>query len=367
MGFAAVNGLDPFLQAPATAAIAVLKLFMYFAAYLRMTRFTSPGVPIKGCTIDQYISHVVDHLTTHEYVDGGHACRSRRLALQLAGYTVADNEGKTKRLMQKIPLTYPLVVLLRIKAATVYKGAALLAMNAALALAYGLSLRPGEYSVTGKQIPLHKQVNATNCFFIFKGDVCVNVCDPHLYPPDEEPLSFLCSIDKVKNQRTGEGGPRAVSAAPSPTPEFFCCVRELFLYFRAFPGRRESLALASHGPAIRQSDIRELCRSVAVDLGVDPARLLPHSFRFGVLAQIELEADERKEQQGGWLSKAGMRVYVTKAWAHANAIRHLVHDHSLCPLTHTLMIFSDHSEATIYAPSDVAAGMDGSYTGYSDM
>jgi hypothetical protein len=31
------------------------------------------------------------------------------------------------------------------------------------------------------------------------------------------------------------------------------------------------------------------------------------------------------------------------------------------------MIFSDHSEATIYAPSDVAAGMDGSYTGYSDM
>jgi hypothetical protein len=264
---------------------------------------------------------------------------------------VVDAAGKTKRLEQKIPLTYPILVLMRKKARTLHHGAHFLAISAALSLAYGLSLRPGEYSDTGKWIPLEKQVSATNCFFIFAHDVCVNVCDPDLYPPLEKPLSFLCSVDRLKNQRQGEGGPRAVSAAPNPTPDFFCCVQELFAYFTAYPGRRGHLAMASHGTAVKQADIRALCRLVAVDLNLDPARLLPHSLRSGVLAQIELEPDERKEQQGGWLSKAGMKTYASKCLAHANAIRHLIHDHTLCPLSYSLMIFSDHAEGTVYAPS----------------
>ena len=351
MDFAALNGLDPSLQEPATAAIPVRKLVMYSAAFLRTTRFTSPDVPIKGVAIDQYVSHVVDYLTTYDLLPSGQSCRSHRLSLQLEGYVVADSEGTTKRLEQKIPLTYPILVLMRKKARAIFGGAHLMAICAALSLAYGLSLRPGEYSDTGKRIPIAKQVCATNCFFIFAGDVCVNVCDPHLYPPDEEPLSFLCCIDKLKNQRHGEGGPRAVSSAPNPTPEFFCCVHELFVYFKAFPGRRGCLALAAHGVAVKQTEIRELCRLVATDLNIDLARLLPHSLRFGVLAQIELESDECKEAQGGWLSKAGMKVYASKCLARANSIRHLIHDHSLCPLSHTLMMFSDHAEGTIYAPS----------------
>jgi FkbM family methyltransferase len=93
------------------------------------------------------------------------------------------------------------IKLMRKKARALYDGAHLMALNAALALAYGRSLRPGEYSDTGKWIPLEKQVSATNCFFVFASDVCVNVCDPGLYPRGEKQLSFLCSIDKLKNQR----------------------------------------------------------------------------------------------------------------------------------------------------------------------
>ena len=51
-------------------------------------------------------------------------------------------------------------------------------------------------------------------------------------------------------------------------------------------------------PTVSLSSRRTFVNSVAfvaIDLNLGPARLLPHSLRFGVLAQIELESGERKE------------------------------------------------------------------------
>ena len=84
-------------------------------------------------------------------------------------------------------------------------------MRAAIAVAYGLSLRPGEYLTQIDDTPLEKQMNASDCFFVFNDDECINVCDPQLYPGGRQPSYFLCMFRKLKNsRRSGSGGPRAV-------------------------------------------------------------------------------------------------------------------------------------------------------------
>jgi len=149
-------------------------LALYFAVHLRSTRFPRPGVPIKSVTIDQYITHVAEALVTGEYILRGPDLRSQRLTMLLDGYARDDDVGPL-RLSQKIPVTYPIACVMRRVADTWHGGAEQLAMRAAIAVAYGLSLRPGEYLAQTDGTPLEKQMNASDCFFVFKDDECINV------------------------------------------------------------------------------------------------------------------------------------------------------------------------------------------------
>jgi hypothetical protein len=86
---------------------------------------------------------------------------------------------------------------------------------------------------------------------------------------------------------------------------------------------------------------------VAKKNGLDPSRFVPHSFRSGAQAQMEFAADERKRQQGGWLSD-GFRTYARKALHHAYAITDELHDPTACPLAQTVVLFGDLSEGAVY-------------------
>jgi hypothetical protein len=311
------------------------------------------GHPIKSVTIDQYITHVADYLVTNEHILSGGELRSRRLSMLLAGYTASDDVGVPLRLRQKIPMTYPIACIMYRLAATMHAGAKRLALRAALALAFGLSLRPGEYLVMEEETPLSHQANASNCFFIFNDDECVCICDPHLYPVGRTPSFFLCMLTHIKNDKKGEGGPRAVGRAPDPSPDHFCCVLTLFEYFKAHPGRRETLALSAHGPGVAWSEMRTLCHLAASEAGIDPTRLVPHSARAGALAQYERESDATRQLQGGWLTLAGMRAYARKALGHARAMAEVLHDFTVCPLAQTRMMFGAHP----MGPSGVDPGL----------
>jgi len=218
-------------------------------------------------------------------------------------------------------------------------------MRAAVAVAYGLSLRPGEYLTQAEDTPLEKQMDASDCFFVFDDDECINVCDPHLYPVGRTPSVFLCMFRKLKNyKKSGEGGPRAVGARTAAHAEGFCCVLTLFEYFKRYPGKRGTLALTAHGPGgVPWPDVRLVCHLTATELGLDPLRLVPHSLRVGAQAQIEMHSDERRLQQGGWNTIGGMKVYARKALGHARAIADALHDPSICPIEQTRMLFNDHS------------------------
>ena len=311
------------------------------------------GHPIKSVTIDQYITHVADYLVTNEHILSGGELRSRRLSMLLAGYTASDDVGVPLRLRQKIPLTYPIACIMYRLAATMHAGAKRLALRAALAMAFGLSLRPGEYLVMEEDTPLSHQANASDCYFVFNDDECVCVCDPHLYPVGRTPSFFLCMFTHLKNDKKGEGGPRAAGRAPGSSPDHFCCVLTLFEYFRTHPGRRETLALSAHGPGVAWSEMRTLCHLAASEAGIDPTRLVPHSARAGALAQYERESDATRQLQGGWLTLAGMRAYARKALGHARAMAEVLHDFTVCPLAQTRMMFGAHP----MGPSGVDPGL----------
>ena len=329
---------------------------LYFAVHLRETQFSSPGVPIKSVTIDQNITHVGEYLVRYEHTRDGTDLRSRRLAMLLAGYSIADYLGLPMRLTQKIPMTFALACYMYWNVDKVVHGRAnCMAARAAIALGYGLSLRPGEYLDMGQQKPVSSQVCASGCFFAFGDEVIVCVCDPHLYPPGQEPTAFFVLLDSCKNQRRGEGGPRAMAAPTAVVgPREFGCVRAVWGYFSAYPGVRSTLALSAHGAAVKWSDIRALCRLTAEAHNLDPSRLVPHSFRSGALAQIELATVERMRQQGGWLTIDGVRTYVRSALHHAYEIAGQLHDPRQCPLEQTVVLFGDHShETTYYAAREV--------------
>jgi len=326
------------------------KLVLYFAVHLRETRFPRPGVSIKSVTIDQYITHVADYMVTREITQAGTDLRCRRLTMLLAGYAISDYIGLPVRLAQKIPMTYALACeMYRLVDMVVWDGAGRLAMRAAIALGYGLSLRPGEYLDDGTVKSVSSQLNASNCFFAFGEDVIVSVCDPHLYPRGQLPTAFFTMLDSCKNQRRGEGGPRAMSLSKEPhTEEHFGCVQTVWKYFTAYPGVRQTLALSAHGASVQWSDLRRLCFIIAKKNKLDPLRFVPHSFRSGALAQMQLASDERKRQQGGWLSVDGFRAYVRNALQHAYVVADELHDPKACPLAQTVVLFGDHSESGIY-------------------
>ena len=353
--YAKVNGFSPILVG-LTADTPVRMLALYFAVHLRSTRFPRPGVPIKSVTVDQYITHVADALVTGEYILRGTDLRSQRLTMLLEGYAKDDDVGPL-RLSQKIPVTYPIACVMRRVADTLHGGAGRLAMRAAIAVAYGLSLRPGEYLAQTEGTPLKKQMNASDCFFVFDDDECTNVCDPHLYPVGKRPSYFLCMFRKLKNsKRSGSGGPRAVGAKTDLASNGFCCVQTLYEYFQRYPGRHGTLALSAHNRlGVPWPDLRLICHLAAIEVGVDPLRLLPHSLRAGAQAQLEMESVERRMQQGGWNTEAGMDVYSRKALGHARAVAALLHDPTVCPLAQTRMLFNDHALAQIEAPLPDAA------------
>jgi hypothetical protein len=120
----------------------------------------------------------------------------------LAGYGISDYIGLPVRLAQKIPMNYALACqMYQLMETEVWDAGERLAVRAAIALGYGLSLRPGEYLDDGTVKSVSSQLNASNCFFAFGEDIIVSVCDPHMYPKNQLPTAFFTMLDSCKNQR----------------------------------------------------------------------------------------------------------------------------------------------------------------------
>ena len=82
------------------------------------------------------------------------------------------------------------------------------ALRAAIAVGYGMSLRPGEYLDNGTTKSIASQLNASNCFFAFGEEVIVCVCDPHpnLRMSFPRPSSPSCTHPRISGARRADLG-----------------------------------------------------------------------------------------------------------------------------------------------------------------
>ena len=333
-----------------------------FAAYLRRTRDGKrhaasthhDRIPIRSVTIDQYISHVASLLIEQCHITASTLIRYTLLTQLLDGYANWDDADLPLRLRVKIPLTAALcVVALRvIDDLFRHQPSRRLGLRASLCLGYGLSLRPGEYLTNPhKPVPLKQQANSSSCFFFF-GDTAFNVCCPNLYPSGQCPDHFAVFFHHLKNDRVGQGGPRAVARNPtfSPAATDFCCLSEIYTFLLAYPPSSGLPVMSGGGGPVLWTDLRTVLHLTALRSGLDPERVLPHSNRSGPNMQLEDFEDSVKMAQGNWTTLPGMRSYVHGSLKHASKVTSALHDIQMCPVAHLRTFFMPICDSPSSAP-----------------
>jgi hypothetical protein len=249
----------------------------------------------------------------------------------------------------KIPVTYSiLLVFLEELSRTYapYHDSLWWGLRAAIALGYGLSLRPGEYLVVSRVVDDDQHVVSHLSFFLWHGsDNLVSVCDPSLFPPGP-PSVFLTFLDYVKNDIRGKGGPRAMAADPRGTASSFCTVTAIWELVRRYPPLSGGSIFAGLPVLLTDSHINVLLKVVAARLHLDPSRLLPHGLRVAGPVQLSQFSDAVKMAQGNWHSVQGMLAYARGSLNHAALVAEAMHDPTVLPLPLLIASYSLPSATT---------------------
>ena len=307
----------------------------YFVAFLVDYIRVTPG------TASSYLSHVVHRLFCDGVIESTGVLRTTRVTRILRGFD---------KLVPRIPLRervrVPCTVNIAVAALSLIPSITsdrLLsaALEAALALGYGLSLRPQEYLKTSRPVPLSHQANSSLAFFWFDG-VPYSVTNPDLYPPGEAPEAFSLFLDFNKNNQSGQGGPRSIWC--SPYHGGFCCVRSLFSFLVAHPPPPQSPLLSGVGFRVTAAHVSRLFAATAVALGLPAGRLLPHSIRSGAIVQLVASRAPLNLllDQGDWHTVQGLRSYAHTSLAHAREKADAIHDISLVPVSQSVHQYSCH-------------------------
>ena len=302
----------------AAAPTACARLLEYFLAYLR-------ELSLRATTIDQYLSHVLTtlkekglHLRTSEL-------RSPRSAFMIAGWLSEDRFRLPERLKSKIPLSASVLLHVLSLIDTVFGDTALSRLlAAAFCLGYAAAFRPCEYLTKPSGAPGRHTLLGSLCFFQWAGNPrFFSVTNPALFPPGI-PSHFVALLDSSKHDPLGHGGPRAIARAP-PTASF-CCLTRLYTYLRFFPPAPTAPLLSGANLPLAPPTLSKILRVVAVQDGLDPNRLLPHSLRVGSVCQLEGLPVESLLRHTGHASPQGLYAYCRSSLQHATMVASLLHD-----------------------------------------
>ena len=284
---------------------------------------------ISPAVANQYISHVAKFFSDNLFINKRTDLRSDRSRDMIKGFARLHSSALVPlRLRCKIPITFPILVMIIQYINNFYcllsQLAVRLTLCAAFALGYALSLRPQEYLPVQIDVPLWRQANSSLAYFWFPGFTePFNVCFPCRYPPAAVLSDFTVFIDFNKNYQQGDSGPRSMSRAPPGTP--FCCLQLLFDFLVLYPPLPESALLSGASTLFDFSIdlIRDVLHATATLLGLDPSRLVPHSLRSAALAQMLATAnfsDLDCQIQGRWSSNTGLRPYARPSLSHSRRI-----------------------------------------------
>jgi len=297
---------------------------------------------VRPRTADSYLSHAVKDMLANREINHPNEVRTPYVRGVLQGLKRKHQVTEPVRDRVRIPLTYPLLLTGVAKVNAIYptNRGARLPILAALALAYGVSLRPGEYlQLSGRNARKPEEMAQVRHAYLWWGEKPYNVADRHLFPKHAA-TRFTLMIDFVKNDPTGKGMPRAIARAPKSSP--FCCVTAIENYCRATQLQHNEPLIQLGGEQMRWTVMRQIMRIIAAAHGLDEDRLVVHSIRYGAPNQLDACGfdDAAKMIQGGWTTAAGMRSYVQPAFSHADRVAAALHDQRAIPLQHTLFAFN---------------------------
>lgn len=307
----------------------------YYVAFLVDYIHVSPG------SASSYLSHVVHRLFCDGVIETPDVLRTTRVTRILRGF-----EKLTPRIPLRERVRVPCTVNIAVAALSLIPRVTsdshlTAALRAALALGYGLSLRPQEYLQTPRPVPLAHQANSSLSFFWFSG-APYSVTRPDLYPSGSTPEAFSLFLDFNKNNQSGQGGPRSIWC--SPYDSGFCCVQSLFVFLVAYPPPPQSPLLSGVGFRVTAAHVSRLFEITAAAIGLPPGRLLPHSIRSGAIVQlvaarapINLLLD-----QGDWHTVHGLRSYAHTSLENAREKASAIHDTSLVPVSQSVHQYSRH-------------------------
>ena len=271
------------------------------------SRFSRGKPKISPAVANQYLSHVSKFLLDNLFISKRDVLRSDRARDILRGFLRLHPDSTIPwRLRCKIPITYPILLVIIKYVNDHFSNSRQLplcrALCAAFSLGYALSLRPQEYLPVSAHVPLWKKANSSLAYFWFPDcDLPYSVCYPSAFPSGLFPSDFTLFLDFNKNNQLGDGGPRSLSAAPP-------------------------------------SD-------VALMLNLDPSRLVPHALRAAALAQMLASggfSDIDFIVQGRWSSLAGARPYAHPSLLHSRRVSLSLYQESV-PLAWSCLAYSSTS------------------------
>ena len=285
-----------------------------FLVYLVDVVGTAPN------TANCYLSHAIKRAVGNRTIDNNDGIRTHFIKGVLRGLCRKHDRGRPVRERTRVPLTYALVeTAAGIIDATFGRPDDRVTLRAALAVSYGLSLRPGEYlAMTGTaERSLDEQATAGAAFLWWAGRA-YSICEPEKFPSGPAD-TFTLLVDFLKQDPSGKGMPRAV--AQPTTPVTFSCVSAIETYARSRRLRPTDPLLMMGDRQLKWDTFRFLMCLLAKQVGLDSDRLLVHSVRYGAPNQIIAAGFPRDVVmvQGGWASEGGAASYLMPTHKHAKA------------------------------------------------
>ena len=240
----------------------------------------------------------------------------------------------------RIPMTYPilLVAIAAIDRQYQFIEEQRLALRAALAVGYSMSLRPGEYLKLFDERRLDEQALAGNVSLWWGDQTHFDAHEVKKFPKKPATRATL-AVDFIKNDPLGKGLPRALSVAPGVE---FCCLTAIEKFIRSQALKPNEPLLTTSQGQVHWKTIRSILEETARVCEIDPNRLTPQSIRAGAPNQLDAHAHptETLERQGGWTTTNGLRAYLRTNFRHADRVAADIHDSSAIPLKHTRHMFA---------------------------
>ena len=309
---------------------------------MQLGLFVTNLITVKGIkpqTANQYVSHVIKTWIEERQITHSDDVRTPYLATIIDGFERMGRVGKPIREETKIPLTYPLLLIAIgvIDEQFSRQEEQRLAVRAAFAMGYGLSLRPGEYLKLFDERRPDEQALAGNVS-LWWGETHFDAHEVDKFPPG--PASRLTlAVDFLKNDQLGKGLPRALAKTSRAT---FCCLTTIETFIRSQKLKANEPILTTSSGQVHWKTIRLILDKTARIGGVDPKRLTPQGIRAGAVNQLDAHAHptETLERQGGWTSTNGVRSYLRTNFRHADRVADDIHDVEAIPIVHTQHMFS---------------------------